>query len=118
MGRRISKPEIKELPSGSILANGLDRESFEAADLPFRPFFCHMATGKGDPSRPGVIIYLDRFMREYGYYFQKGEVAGALVFGVRRPLTDGEKRDFKRKLAENDGVEFDDWNDRIASHAA
>jgi flavin-dependent dehydrogenase len=87
-------------------------------DLPCRPFFCHMATGRGDPSRPGVIIYLDGFTHEFGYYFQKGEVAGALVFSVQRPLTDGEKEEFKAKLAEGDGIEFDSWGDRVASWAA
>lgn len=118
LGSRLSKREIKELPPGSIIATGLDREAFEAMDLPCRPFFCHMATGKGDPSRPSVIIYLDGFTREFGYYFQRGEAAGALVFSVQRPMTDGEKEEFKAKLAAGDGIEFDDWNDRVASWAA
>lgn len=38
LGRRLSKQEIKELPPGSIIATGLDREAFEAMDLPCRPF--------------------------------------------------------------------------------
>lgn len=71
LGRRLSKREVKELPPRSIIATGLDREAFEAMDLPCRPFFCHMATGRGDPSRPQVIIYLDRFTRELGNYFQR-----------------------------------------------
>ncbi len=118
LGRRLSKEELRSLPPKSVLATGLDREGFEALDVPCRPFFCHLASGRGDPSRPSVIIYLDRFTREFGYYFQKGEVAGALVFGLQRPLTDGEKEEFKQKLAENDGIEFDGWHDRIASWAA
>lgn len=118
LGSRLSKREMKELPPGSIVATGLDREAFEAMDLPCRPFFCHMATGRGDPSRPSVIIYLDSFTREFGYYFQRGEAAGALVFSVQRPLTDGEKEEFRRKLAEGDGIEFESWNDAVASWAA
>lgn len=118
LGRRFSKEELKALPPRTIMATGLDREGLEALDIPSRPFFCHLATGKGDPSRPSVIIYLDRFTREFGYYFQKGETAGALVFGLQRPLTDGEKEEFKLKLAENDGIEFDGWHDRLASWAA
>lgn len=118
LGSRLSKQEIKELPPGSIVATGLDREAFEALDLPCRPFFCHMATGRGDPSRPSVIIYLDSFTREFGYYFQRGEAAGALVFSVQRPLTDGEKEEFKRKLADGDGIEFEGWNDSVAAWAA
>lgn len=118
LGSRLSKPEIKELPPGSILATGLNREAFEVSDLPCRPFFCHMATGRGDPSRPSVIIYLDGFTREFGYYFQRGEAAGALVFSVQRPMTDGEKEEFKAKLAAGDGIEFDSWDDYVASWAA
>ncbi|MBC7230529.1 MAG: NAD(P)-binding protein [Actinobacteria bacterium] len=118
LGSRLSKREIKELPPGSIVATGLDREAFEAMDLPCRPFFCHMATGRGDPSRPSVIIYLDSFTREFGYYFQRGEAAGALVFSVQRPLTDGEKEEFKSKLAVGDGIEFAGWNDGVAAWAA
>jgi flavin-dependent dehydrogenase len=118
LGSKLSKAEIKELQPGSIIATGLDREAFEAMNIPCRPFFCHMATGRGDPSRPSVIIYLDSFTREFGYYFQRGEAAGALVFSVQRPLTDGEKEDFKNKLSAGDGIEFDNWNDGIASYAA
>jgi 2-polyprenyl-6-methoxyphenol hydroxylase-like FAD-dependent oxidoreductase len=54
LGSRLSGQEISALPPGSILATGLDRQAFEAAGLPCRTFFCHMATGKGDPSRPGM----------------------------------------------------------------
>lgn len=118
LGRRLSKEELRAMPPGTILATGLDREGFEALDIPCRPFFCHLATGRGDPSRPSVIIYLDRFTREFGYYFQKGEVAGSLVFGLQRPLTDGEKEEFKSRLAANDGIEFEGWHDKVASWAA
>ncbi len=117
-GKRLSKEELRELPPRTVLATGLDREAFEALDIPCRPFFCHLAEGRGDPSRPGVIIHLDRFTREFGYYFQKGEVAGALVFSLQRPLTDGEKESFKAALAENDGIQFENWHDRLAAWAA
>ncbi len=118
LGCRLTKQEIKELPSGSIIATGLNRESFEAMDVPCRPFFCHMTTGTGDVSRPGVIVYFDRFTREFGYYFQAHGAAGALVFSVQRPLTDGEKDEFRSKLSANDGVDFTGWNDTVANWAA
>ncbi len=118
LGRKLSKQELVELPPGSIIATGLDREAFEAMDIPCRPFFCQMTTGAGDPSRPGVIVYLDRFTREFGYYFQAHGAAGALVFSVQRPLVDSDKGEFRRKLKENDGVDFSGWNDGIASWAA
>ena len=118
LGQKLSKQELKELPPGSIIATGLDREAFEAMDIPCRPFFCHMATGTANASRPGVIVYLDRFTREFGYYFQANGSAGSLVFSVQRPLTDGEKQEFRRLLLENDGIDFSEWNDNIAGWAA
>ncbi len=118
LGRKLSKQELKELPDGSIIATGLDREAFEAMGIPSRPFFCHMTTGTADAERPGVIVYLDRFTREFGYYFQANGAAGALVFSVQRPLVDAEKQEFKSKLLANDGVDFTGWNDGIAGWAA
>ncbi len=118
-GRRLSKEELRELPPGSIVATGLNREAFEAMDLPSRPFFAHMGTGQSDPSRPGVIVYFDEFTREYGYYFQSERgSAGALVFSMHRTLVDSEKEAFRRKLRENDGIELDNWNDGIAGWGA
>ncbi|MEW6077171.1 MAG: NAD(P)-binding protein [Thermodesulfobacteriota bacterium] len=118
LGSRLSGQEIRDLPVGSILATGLDRQTFESLGLPCRRFFCHMATGKGDPSRPGVIIHLDRYTHEYGYYFQRGEAAGALVFSLRRPMTEEEKEAFKTSLGERDGIAFDRWDDHVAAWAA
>jgi hypothetical protein len=118
LSSRLSKEEMEKLPPGSIIATGLDRSSFELLDIPCRPFFCHMTTGKAEPSRPSVIIYLDRFTREFGYYCQVRGVASSLVFSVQRPLTDDEKNEFKAKLAANDGIELDGWHDEIAASLA
>ncbi len=118
-GHRLSKEELQDLPPGSIVATGLNRAAFEALDIACRPFFAHMGTGEADPDRPGVIVYFDEFTREYGYYFQSQQgSAGALVFGMHRTLMDAEKAAFRRKLKENDGVEFTNWNDGIAAWGA
>ncbi len=118
LGRRLSKDDILSLAPGSIVATGLDRDSFELFDIPSRPFFCHMTTGPARPDAPSVIIYLDRFTREFGYYCQVRGVASSLVFSVHRPLTDREKGDFKSGLALNDGIDLDGWSDEIAATLA
>jgi len=118
LGVRLSPEKLKALPAGSIVATGLDRESFAAMGVPSRPFYCHMATGKGAPGRPDVIIYIDETTREFGYYFQAGEKAGALVFDVKKPLTVQAVESFKNKLEQNDGIAFSTWSDRLAKTAS
>ena len=118
LGSRLSGREIAELPAGTIVATGLTRDSFELFDIPHRPFYGHMATGSSDPSRPQVIVYFDRFTREYGYYAQCGKASVALVFRTDRPLLDEEKAAFRNRLAGDNGIEMDGWNDDISGWAA
>ncbi len=118
LGQRLDGAAFKALPPGSILATGLDAASFKALDIPCRPFMGHMATGKGAPGRPGVIVYFDEFCREFGYYFQARSAAGALVFNVTEPLSTRQKETFKERLAREDGISFDGWHDRLGTYAA
>jgi hypothetical protein len=118
LGRKLSVKEISGLPSGTIVATGLSREAFELFRIPHRPFYGHMATGRSDPSRPQVVVYFDRFTREYGYYAQCDRSSVALVFRMHRPLLDEEKQAFRRKLAEDNGIEMSGWNDDISGWAA
>jgi flavin-dependent dehydrogenase len=118
LGRKLSMQEIAELPAGTIIATGLTRSSFELLDIPHRPFYGHMATGCSDPSRPQVIVYFDRFTREYGYYAQCDRSSVALVFRMDRPLREEEKAAFRKKLAQDNGIEMDGWNDDISRWAA
>lgn len=118
LGRKLSVEEISGLPAGSIVATGLGKDSFELFNIPHRPFYGYMATGNCDPSKPRVIVYFDRFTREYGYYSQSVKSSVALVFRMHRPLLDEEKAVFRKRLAEDNGIEMDGWNDDISGWAA
>ncbi len=118
LGRRLSMKDISELPAGTIVATGLNKNTFELFDIPHHPFYGHMATGNSDLSRPQVIVYFDRFTREYGYYAQCDRASVALVFRMDRPMTNEEKAAFRTKLAEDNGIEMDGWNDDISGWAA
>lgn len=118
LGERLSGKALRGLPSGSIIATGLDIEAFKELEIPHKPFLGHMATGKGAPDRPGVIVYFDDFCREFGYYFQARSAAGALVFNVNTPLSEKQKAVFREKLEKQDGIVFDNWNDRLGDYAA
>lgn len=114
----IVKPgDIRNLPPGSIIATGLSGDIFRALNIPSCPFYCYLGTSKIESKETKVIAYFDDFAREYGYYFQSRGIAGALTFNVHRPLTDGEKSIFRRKLEENDGITFDNWNENISDWA-
>lgn len=118
LGMNLSQKEISELPMGTIVATGLNKNTLEQFNIPHRPFYGHMSTGTGEPSRSQVIVYFDRFTREYGYYAQCGRSSVALVFRMDRPLLDEEKAAFRKKLAKDNGIEMNDWNDDISTWAA
>lgn len=115
--QKLSAQELRELPPGSIIATGLCTRAFKALDLPHKPFYCHLAMGAPEAARPPVIVYFDSFCREFGYYFQSKNAAGALCFNTDRPLSPGELDAFREKLAINDGIHFDSWSASLA-HAA
>ncbi|MEW5735568.1 MAG: FAD-dependent oxidoreductase [Thermodesulfobacteriota bacterium] len=115
---RLAPSELRDLPPGSIIATGLSTEAFQTLQLPHKPFYCHLAMGAPEPSRPPVIVYFDSFCREFGYYFQSQNAAGALCFNVDRPLSASELSAFKEKLLQNDGIRFDSWSDHLAQVAS
>jgi flavin-dependent dehydrogenase len=118
LGSIVKPRDIRDLPPGSIIATGLSADVFRALNIPSRPFYCYLGTSRIASTDTKVIVYFDSFTREYGYYFQSRGIAGALVFNVHRPLTDGEKAVFRQKLEKNDGITFDNWNETISEWAA
>jgi flavin-dependent dehydrogenase len=117
-GAKLNKKELEGLPPGSIIATGLSKSVFESLDIPHKPFLGSLATGKGDSSRPGVIVYFDSFCREFGYYFQARAAAGALVFNIHKPLAASAIQEFKQKLEQNDGIVFKNWDDNLGNTLA
>jgi flavin-dependent dehydrogenase len=118
LGNAVSPRDIRSLPPGSIIATGLCADVFRALDIPCRPFYCYLGTARATAADTKVVVYFDRFTREYGYYFQSRGIAGALTFNVHRPLTGAEKAVFRHRLEEDEGIAFDNWNESISEWAA
>lgn len=99
-----------ELPPDTVVSTGLFGEAFEALDVPHLPVYGYLAMGETEDTSPRVIIYFDEYTRDYAFYSQVNGARGACLFSRGKPLDTGVKDRFERQLADNDGVEFDEWD--------
>ncbi len=107
-----TKKDFAELPPGTILATGLFRDTYEAISVPYEQIYGHMAFGTMENyGGPPVIIYMDRYTRDYAFFSTINGMGGALLFQRGRPLTQESRRWFRRQLAHDEGIEFLDWQD-------
>lgn len=102
--------DFGELPPDSIIATGLFGESFRNLDVPHLPVYGYIAMAEIDDPDPRVIIYFDAYTRDYAFYSQVNSACGAILFSRGKPLDVSVKERFERQLAENDGVEFEQWD--------
>ena len=102
--------DFDDLPPDSIIATGLFGEAFGALDVPHLPVYGYLAMSETDDSDPRVIIYFDRYTRDYAFYSQVNGACGAVLFSRGKPLDVSVKERFERQLEENDGIYFDTWD--------
>jgi len=102
--------DFNGLPPDTIIATGLFGESFEALEVPHLPVYGYIAMGETDRSDPFVIIYFDRYTRDYAFYSRVNGACGAVLFSRGKPLDVSVKERFQRQLEENDGIHFDTWD--------
>lgn len=97
------------LPPDTIVATGLFGEAWEALGIPHLPVYGYLAMGETTENDPRVVIYFDEYTRDYAFYSQVNGARGACLFSRGKPLDVGVMERFRTQLANNDGVEFDDW---------
>ncbi len=105
-----TRADFDRLPPGTILATGLFRETFEALGIPHTPvygWFANRLVKEGEV--PPALIYIDEHTWDYAFFSSVHGVAGALLFQRGRPLTQAAKEWFPRRLAEDEGIEFEEW---------
>jgi len=101
--------DFETLPPDTIIATGLFGEAWKPLGVPHLPVFGYLALGDTDDSSARVVIYFDEYTRDYAFYSQVNGARGACLFSRGKPLDVDVKERFRTQLAENDGVEFDDW---------
>lgn len=107
----VTTPEdFHHLPPGTILATGLFADTYKALGIPHVPAYGWIANrvveeGTVTPAN----IYIDKHTWDYGFLTSVHGIAGALLFQRGKPLTPASLEWFSRRLAEDEGIEFDEW---------
>jgi hypothetical protein len=105
-----SRKDFSELPSGTILATGMFQKSFLALDVPFAPAYAYFAVREfKDYQGPETIVYLDKFTKDYGYFTIINGIGAAILFQRGTGISAAAREWFRRRLEEDEGLEFDDW---------
>jgi flavin-dependent dehydrogenase len=105
-----TKKDFAELPPDTILATGLFRDTYDAIGVPYARTFGYMAFGTMENyGGPPVIIYMDKYTRDYAFFSTINGMGGALIFQRDKPLTEEAKRWFPRQLSHDEGIEFVEW---------
>lgn len=101
--------DFDSLPPDTIIATGLFGDAWKPLGVPHLPVYGYLAMGETEDLEPGVVIYFDEYTRDYAFYSQVNGARGACLFSRGKPLDVEVKERFRTQLAQNDGVEFDDW---------
>jgi hypothetical protein len=112
-----SRKDFSELPSGSIIATGMFRKTFIAFDIPFTQAYGYFANHElKNYQGPGTIVYLDKYTKDYAYFTIINGIGGAILFQRGAPTSPAAQEWFPRKLKEDEGIEFPEWevNDSLA----
>ncbi len=99
------------LPTNTIVATGLQSETYQAMNIPYSPLYFWYS--KGTVSHDGTVVgmWFDDFSKDYGFHCSINGVCFALLFQRDRPLGREGKEKFVRMLAEA-GVEgLEEWRD-------
>jgi flavin-dependent dehydrogenase len=103
--------DFGKLPRGSILATGLFHDTYRDLDIPCSKAYGYLAYALDrDYQGPGAVIYMDRQTWDYAFLSRINGMAGALIFQRKKPLGAGALDWFQEALADNEGMEFDEWN--------
>ncbi len=105
-----TRKDFDQLPDNTILATGLFRDTYEALGIPHVRVYGYIAYGMRENwGGPPVVLYIDRYTRDYAFFSTINGMAGALLFQRGIPLSAEAKEWFPRQLMEDEGIEFLEW---------
>jgi flavin-dependent dehydrogenase len=102
--------DFNRLPPDTIIATGLFGEAFKGLGVPHLPVYGYLAMSETGDLTPRVVIYFDRYTRDYAFYSQVNGARGAVLFSRGKPLDPAVKERFAAQLEENDGITFEEWD--------
>jgi flavin-dependent dehydrogenase len=101
---------FQSLPPRSIIATGLEAESYRALGIPYEKTYSWCAKGKVSFTEATVTIYMGPFTTDYGFSCTMNGVALAFVFQRNRPLTASDREEFQRKVAATEPFRLTGWH--------
>jgi flavin-dependent dehydrogenase len=105
-----SKKDFAELPSGSIIATGMLKNSFIALDVPFVPAYAYFSVREFKKHQgPKTIVYLDKYTKDYGYFTIINGIGATILFQRGASISAAAREWFPRRLKEDEGLDFTDW---------
>ncbi len=105
-----TRKDFDQLPPDTILATGLFRDTYEALGIPHVRVYGYIAFGlRENWGGPPVVLYIDKYTRDYAFFSTINGMAGALLFQRGIPLSAEAKEWFPRRLMEDEGIEFLEW---------
>jgi hypothetical protein len=105
--------DFAQLPPRSIIATGLDAGTFMTLGIPYQMVYGWAAKGPYE-GPPISAAWFNDCTRDYFYLSTTNDIAFALCFD-RRPVKESVKDLFVRRLAEDEGIEFDQWGSFAAA---
>ncbi len=105
----LLEKDFSNLPQGTIIATGLFAESMQALEIPHIPIFAYVSSGETDKKDAQVIIYYDKYTRDYAFYMRVAGIQAAVLFSRGWPLKEEGMNKFREDLKQNDGIEFPEW---------
>jgi len=106
-----SRGDFEALPPRSIIATGLEEESFRALGLPYEYSYAWSAKGTVPFLEPTVTVYLGSFTTDYGFSCTVNGVAFAFLFQRVTPLSEEGKAAFQKLVANTEPFRLKGWRE-------
>ncbi len=109
----LTQKDFAMLPPDTIIATGLQIETYQALNIPHSPLFGYFAKGTVSHDRTIATLWMDTFTKDYAFNCTTNGVSFALLFQRDAPLKKEGKEKFKAMLSQGEGIEFSEWKDLL-----
>ncbi len=104
-----TKKDFMDLPPGSIIATGLERQPYDVLGIPYNVGYAYMARGKVDYDGSRVTIYMGDYTHNYGFTSTINGFCYAMLFQKDKPITRAALNKFDEDVRQTDDYDFTYW---------